>query len=44
LLAKLLSYGIQGAGANWFISYLTDARQTVEMKSYNDAKRYSLEW
>jgi hypothetical protein len=33
LLSKLHYFGIQGATANWFRSYLTERKQKVEIKS-----------
>jgi hypothetical protein len=33
LLTKLHFFGIQGATANWFRSYLTDRKQEIEIKS-----------
>jgi fucose permease len=33
LLTKLLYFGIQGAMASWFRSYLSDRKQNIEIKS-----------
>jgi hypothetical protein len=35
LLAKLHFYGIRGVSEGWFGSYLTNRRQTIEVKSPN---------
>jgi len=35
LLAKLYFYGIRGVSEDWFRYYLTNRRQTVEIKSPN---------
>jgi hypothetical protein len=42
LLTKLHFYSIQGSAANWFIPYVTDRRQKVEIKSSNNTKNFCL--
>jgi hypothetical protein len=42
LLTKLHYFGIQGATASWFKSYLTDRKQKIEIKSpYATQSTYS---
>jgi hypothetical protein len=39
-LAKSIFYGIQGTGANWFRSSLTNERKKVETKPSSDACKF----
>jgi hypothetical protein len=40
LVTKLHSYGIQRTAAKWFRSYLTDIKQTVELKSQENNQHF----
>ena len=44
LLAKLHSHGIWGVFEDWFRSYLTNRRQTVEVKSPNSTQNFFSNW
>jgi hypothetical protein len=43
-VTKLHSYGIQGTAAKWFRSYLTDRKQTVELKSPGNSLQFLSNW
>jgi hypothetical protein len=44
LVTKLHFYGIQGTAAKWFRSYLTDRKQTVELKSQENNLHFFSNW
>jgi len=44
LLAKLHLYGIRGVPEDWLISYLTNRRQKVEVKSPNSTQIFFCDW